>query len=412
MFVSFFPKPKLFFLSVALWTLAAILFWFFVAKDAGHLIGLPNAAPDSPPIVGVTAFITPAFIWFYIYYATAFALFAAFWFWYAPHPWQNWSILGSAFIIFMIYYSVQVDVVLNSWNGTYGDVLQAAMSKSRTVDAWEFYSLFSVFLQIVLFWVIVRVFQNFFIKHYVFRWRTAMNDYFASHWSSLRTVEGAAQRVQEDTMKFAEDMENLGARLIDSVMTLIAFLPLLFVLSKYVTELPIVGKVSHPLVVSALLWTIFGTLLLAIVGRKLPGLEFKNQRVEAAYRKELVYGEDDPSRAQPPTLKQLFADVRTNYFKLYVSYIYFNLTRFAYSNLDNIFGTFILVPSLVTGAINLGVFNQISLATDQVRNSFQYLINVWPDLIKAYSTYKRLRAFESTIDGEELARIERDAKIV
>jgi peptide/bleomycin uptake transporter len=311
----------------------------------------------------------------------------------------------------MIYYSVQVDVVLNSWNGTYGEVLQAAMSKSRTVDAWEFYNLFSVFLQIVLFWVIVRVFQNFFIKHYVFRWRTAMNNYFAEHWSSLRLVEGAAQRVQEDSMKFAEDMESLGARLIDSIMTLIAFLPILFTLSKYVTELPVVGKVSHPLVVSALLWTIFGTLLLAIVGRKLPGLEFKNQRVEAAYRKELVYGEDDASRAQPPTLKQLFADVRTNYFKLYVSYIYFNLTRFAYSNLDNIFGTFILVPSLVTGAINLGVFNQISLATDQVRNSFQYLINVWPDLIKAYSTYKRLRAFEATIEGEELARIESDTRI-
>jgi peptide/bleomycin uptake transporter len=38
-----------------------------------------------------------------------------------------------------------------------------------------------------------------------------------------------------------------------------------------------------------------GTGLLA-VGIKLPGLEFKNQRVEAAYRKELVYGEDDEPR--------------------------------------------------------------------------------------------------------------------
>ena len=31
-------------------------------------------------------------------------------------------------------------------------------------------------------------------------------------------------------------------------------------------------------------------------------LEFKNQRVEAAYRKELVYGEDHADRAQPPTI--------------------------------------------------------------------------------------------------------------
>ncbi|VEB62652.1 transport protein [Salmonella enterica subsp. enterica] len=48
-----------------------------------------------------------------------------------------------------------------------------------------------------------------------------------------------------------------------------------------------------------------GTGLLAVVGIKLPGLEFKNQRVEAAYRKELVYGEDDASRATPPTVREL-----------------------------------------------------------------------------------------------------------
>ena len=36
----------------------------------------------------------------------------------------------------------------------------------------------------------------------------------------------------------------------------------------------------------------FGTVLLMVVGIKLPGLQFNNQKVEAAYRKELVYGED------------------------------------------------------------------------------------------------------------------------
>ena len=54
----------------------------------------------------------------------------------------------------------------------------------------------------------------------------------------------------------------------------------------------------------------FGTVFLATVGIKLPGLEFKNQRVEAAYRKELVYGEDDETRAKPPTLAELFGNVR------------------------------------------------------------------------------------------------------
>ena len=124
-----------------------------------------------------------------------------------------------------------------------------------------------------------------------------MNDYYAAHWPQLRTVEGASQRVQEDAMRFATSMEGLGVSLVDAIMTLIAFLPVLVRLSSNVTELPLIGAIPYPLVVAALLWAVFGTAFLALIGMRLPGLEFHNQRVEAAYRKELVLGEDDPARA-------------------------------------------------------------------------------------------------------------------
>jgi len=88
--------------------------------------------------------------------------------------------------------------------------------------------------------------------------------------------------------------------------------------------------VPAPLFMSALVWSAFGTVLLAVAGRYLPGLYFRNQRVEAAYRKELVYGEDDPLRAQPLTLRGLFAQVRRNYFRLYFHYFYFNIVRYSY----------------------------------------------------------------------------------
>ena len=126
-----------------------------------------------------------------------------------------------------------------------------------------------------------------------FRWRTAMNDYYMAYWDRLRHIEGASQRVQDDTMRFSRTLEDLGVRMIESVMTLIAFLPVLLKLSTYVTELQLIGPVPHSLVVVSIVWSLFGTTFLALVGIRLPGLEFRNQRVEAAYRKELVYGEDD-----------------------------------------------------------------------------------------------------------------------
>ena len=94
-------------------------------------------------------------------------------------------------------------------------------------------------------------------------------------------------------MRFARLMEGLGVSFMRSVMTLFAFLPILWTLSEKITELPWIGPVSHSLVWVAIVFALAGTVLMAAVGIKLPGLEFQNQRVEAAFRKELVYGEDD-----------------------------------------------------------------------------------------------------------------------
>jgi peptide/bleomycin uptake transporter len=235
-----------------------------------------------------------------------------------------------------------------------------------------------------------------------------MNDYYMSYWPRLRLIEGASQRVQEDTMRFSSTTEALGVNLVDAVMTLIAFLPVLIRLSADVTSVPILGEIPHPLVVAALLWSVVGTAFLALIGIKLPGLEFRNQRVEAAYRKELVYGEDDASRADPPTVRDLFSNVRRNYFRLYFHYMYFNVARIFYLQIDNVFGFFVLAPSIVTGSITLGLMNQILNALSQVRSSFQYLVNSWTTVVELMSIYKRLRAFEAAIHGEDLPQIDID----
>ncbi|ESX87450.1 peptide antibiotic transporter SbmA [Mesorhizobium sp. LSHC412B00] len=405
MFVSFFPQPKLFFTSAAVWSLLLIIIWFFGGQELGTLIGLAPVAADTP--VGVEVFWSDPFVWFYLYYGTGVALFAGFWRWYSPHPWQNWSILGSALILFVIYFQVQVDVAFNAWYGPFYDLIQRALGKAYSTTPWDFYSQLLTISWVAGLAVAVGVLNLFFVSHWIFRWRTAMNEYYMFYWDRLRTIEGASQRVQDDTMRFSTTMEALGVNLVRSVMTLIAFLPVLLVLSKNVTELPIVGEVPYSLVVVAIVWSIFGTTFLALVGIKLPGLEFRNQRVEAAYRKELVYGEDDPNRARPPTVAELFNNVRRNYFRLYFHYMYFNVARIFYLQIDNIFPYIVLVPTMVAAKISLGLLNRILDAFGQVRSSFQYLVNAWTTIVELLSIYKRLRAFEAIIHGEPLPDIDR-----
>ena len=87
-----------------------------------------------------------------------------------------------------------------------------------------------------------------------------------------------------------------------------------------------------------------------------------------------MYGEDDASRASPPTVRELFGAVRRNYFRLYFHYMYFNIARILYLQVDNVFGLFLLFPSIVAGTITLGLMTQITNVFG-VRGSFQYLIS-------------------------------------
>jgi peptide/bleomycin uptake transporter len=224
-----------------------------------------------------------------------------------------------------------------------------------------------------------------------------MNNYYMAHWEHLRSIEGAAQRVQEDTMRFARLMEGLGVDFMRSLMTLFAFLPILWTLSAKVTELPWIGPVSHSLVWVAIGFALAGTVVMAVVGIKLPGLEFQNQRVEAAYRKELVYGEDDAARAGPPVATTLFLDVRRNYFRLFFHYLYFDVVKWSYLQFGVLVPYIALGPTLVAGLITLGVMQQIVRAFGRVESSFQYLVLSWTTVVELISVYKRLRAFEQQI---------------
>jgi peptide/bleomycin uptake transporter len=404
-FVSFFPNPpRLFFWSAVGWAIVCIVAWYLGGRSLGATFGF--ATPEGGLPIGVSRFWSGPFLWFYVYYLGAIGLFTAFWQRFAPHPWWRWSILGSALILFMTYFQVELTVAINAWYAPFFDLIQAALDKSRPVTLGEFYGGIATFLEIALVYVAVGVLSLFFVSHYIFRWRTAMNDYYMRYWSRLRHIEGASQRVQEDTMRFSTTTERLGSNLLDAIMTLIAFIPVLIALSANVAEVPILGAIPAPLLVVGLLWSVFGTAFLAIVGVKLPGLEFRNQRVEAAYRKELVYGEDHADRADGPTVRTLFDAVRQNYFRLYFHYMYFNVARIFYLQIDNIFGFLVLAPTIIAGTITLGLMNQILNAFGQVRSSFQYLVNSWSTIVELISIYKRLRAFEATLDGEALPSLD------
>lgn len=398
MFRSFFPNPRLFFPAGVIWVLVCGLAFYTIGPTLQQAFSLGPWLAIAPTEADPEPFFNADKVWLYQYIIFTGYLFCVPWYFYpGARRWFWWSVVGSVTILEVVYFNVQVSAWLNNWFGTFYNLIQEALTTPGTVTLEEFMQEMVTVAYVLIPNITVLVLNAFFIAHYLFRWRRAMTFYYMSHWSLLRDIEGASQRVQEDTQRFANIVESLAVSFVASIMTLAVFLPLLWTLSQNITELPFFGAVDGSLVWVALVSSAFGTVLLATVGIKLPGLEFHNQRVEAAFRKEIVYGEDDPARAQPVTVRELFINMQRNYYRLYRHYLYFNIARYAYLQGSNFIPLIAMGPSIVTGALTFGLFQQINNAFSQVEDSFKYLATSWTTIISLISVYKRLRAFESNI---------------
>lgn len=398
MFRSFFPSPVNFFVSAIAWTAVAMAIWFTVGGQLEPVLGLGRWLAIQPTEAVPQPFFDNGKVWLYEFVIGAGILFCIPWYFLNDNKrWYWWSVVGTVVIIEVVYFNVQVDAWLNDWYGDFYNLIQTAIGAPNTVTFDEYVGKIWTVAAVLAVNIFVLVINAFFSAHYLFRWRRAMTFYYMANWQSVRTIEGSAQRVQEDTQSFSSTIEGLGLNIVSSVMTLIVFLPILWGLSDHIKELPWVGHVEGSLIWLALLSAVFGTFLFAVVGIKLPGLNFANQRVEAAFRKELVYGEDEAGRAQPVTVRELFKNMQRNYFRIYFHYTYFNVARYAFLNASQFFPYIAIGPSVVTGLVTLGLFQQILQAFGQVSDSFRFLMNSWTTIINLISVYQRLRGFERSI---------------
>ena len=315
--------------------------------------------------------------------------------------WYLWSWVGSFVILSSLWIQVKIDVKINEWFGEFYDMIQKALGEPNAITIEEYWASLFSFIVLAAMYVGVAVIVSYFTSHYLFRWRTAMVEYYHSVYEKARKIEGASQRVQEDTIKFSRIMESLGTSLIEAIMILVEFMPILFGLS---IGIPIFffGDWEYGLIVGALIWSIGGTIFLIILGLilRLVGVEYDLQKKEAAYRKILVIAEDDGT-VRPKTIEELFDDVRSIHFLSYIRYLYFNIGRIAYLQANVLSAYVFLAPAIVAGAVTLGVMQQIIRAFGRVEGSMQYILKAWPTIIELASVYKRLREFEYKLEEED-----------
>ena len=327
--------------------------------------------------------------------------------------WAHWAYGGLTLLISLLWIQVQFTVALNTWYGGFYDLLQNAgdyVERPNEGITLFFSKLISLdyilngfegdpsFAVIAFPYIVLAVITNWLARIYGLRWREAITFNYIPRWRNVQTeIEGASQRIQEDCNAWARNVESLGLQIVRAIMTLIAFIPILWELSDKV-DLPILRDIEGSLVWGTLLISLGGLAISWFVGQKLPGLEYKNQRVEAAFRKDLVLGEDDKANyAQPETLWELFIGIRFNYHRLYLHYGYFDVWVHFYDQFMVIAPYLIMGPGLFTGLITLGIMVQVSNAFSRVHGGFSLFLHNWTRITELRSIWLRLHEFEDNL---------------
>lgn len=328
-----------------------------------------------------------------------------------------WSI--GIVICFLSWYSVEMSVALNQWNREIYDTLQS-LNQGRFWDlliGWDWNTLSSFIsleydvltdkpivpslLQYIVFYIPIAVAFTWIVQRFLFKWRQSNTEHYLRRWENCETkIEGASQRIQEDLSRFGRTLEGLSINALKSVLTLLAFIPILWTLSE---GLPIYNGKFIPgfLVWIALAMSIGGTLISVLVAWKLPSLEFNNQVVEAKFRKKLVLGEDNMKERMIDDLFPMFYLVRTNYYRLFNWYLGLSVWQTAFGILLGNIALLALAPSFFAQLITLGVFFQVLNAFGRVESSMTFFVDSWSTIVEFLSVVKRLRQFNKALDEDD-----------
>ena len=312
-----------------------------------------------------------------------------------------------ALVVALALAMVYMEVQFNYWNRDFYNTFEKK-------DQAEFFYQLGKFGVLAFVWIIMAVYRQWFLQMLQIEWRTWLTDHFLQEWMQDqayyrmqlldRGTDNPDQRISEDLNIFVDYTSSLALGLLSSVVTLISFVIILWGLSG---SLELWGfNIPGYLVWCALGYAIVGTVLTHIIGRKLIGLGYNKQRVEADFRFSLVRLRENSEgvalyrgeQEELGGLRQRFAAVVGNWWQLMRKRKQLNWFTSFYAQLAIIFPYIVVSPRFFSGAIPLGAIFQTASAFGQVQGALSWFINVYVDFSTWKATVDRLIGFRASIE--------------
>jgi vitamin B12/bleomycin/antimicrobial peptide transport system ATP-binding/permease protein len=340
---------------------------------------------------------------------------------------EKWKARGLLLAIVVLNLAtVYVAVQFNNWNGAFYDAIQKK-------DEPVFWQQMGVFSYLAFGGIVIAVYKFYLTQLLEVRWRKWMTESYLQRWLSNHTfyklelsrfsnasknpihADNPDQRISEDVRQFTSQTVSLCMGLLNSVVTLVSFVGILWGLSGALSFAFGGSNYTIPgyMLWAAVLYCMVGSVLTHYIGKSQISLNFFQQKYEADFRHHMVrvreYSEsialDKGEKVEKTQLDLRFSTVLSNYIRLIKAQK--NLIWFTsfFGQAAIIFPFIVAAPRFFSGTIQLGQLMQIASAFGKVQDSLSWFVDNYSGLAAWRATTDRLTSFDdSMVASEALAR--------
>jgi vitamin B12/bleomycin/antimicrobial peptide transport system ATP-binding/permease protein len=331
-------------------------------------------------------------------------------FWTGDEKWSARALLAA--VVALNLTAVWLNVRLNAWNNDFYNALQE-------YDWPKFWWQFAIFGMIAASLIVVAVYQLYLRQILQIRWRRWMTERFLHAWLGDQTyyrmqldqsaTDNPDQRIAEDLDRFTSISLALSIGLMNSVVTLVSFLFILWTLSGSLA-IPLWGDahidIPGYMVFAAIIYAVGGTWLTQRIGSPLVGLLYNQQRYEADFRFSLVRLRENAESVafyggesrELNVFQGRFTHVVLNWWNVIRRRKKLTWFTTGYSQVAVVFPFLVAAPRYFAKEIQLGGLMQISSAFGQVQDSLSFIVTSYVEIAEYQAVVERLRGFRDKVD--------------
>ena len=330
-------------------------------------------------------------------------------YWSSEDRWAAWGLL--VVVVALTLGMVHINVLFSYWNNDFFSALQ-------NKDQSSFLHQLLRVSWLVGLYIFVAVYQLYLNQMLDIRWRRWLTERYLRAWMAdgayyrmqleARETDNPDQRIAEDVHLLVSHTLTLLLGGLRAVVTMIAFVGILWALSGMLTVPLGWFSLTLPgyLVWAAILYAVGGTWLTDRIGRPLVRLNFDKQRCEADFRFGLVRfrentegvalyrGEADELRS----FRERFEAVVANWWNIMRRQKRLTYFTAGYGQGAWIFPSVMAAPRYFRGEIALGGLMQTIGAFGQLQASLSFFIDSYKTIAEWCSVVERLSGFERALE--------------